>query len=232
MEQLGSHTPFLENGICIDKDGILKLIGHYATQPEATTFRLTYIQEQNDWNLLGIHVAMKKIPLDNNRLSDKKNVLYVENGGRVIFGSSQYNQTSWGAQHLIDCIVNLLFGIGLALLFELAGQAKRFRGLGLGGAILINIVGSLVLISWLLFGSLDIPIKGRMVLWIVGVIVFLIGPITMFWGQKGRFFRHTWQEQRVESSLRPDRYLKLESHRFLMRPIWTSKTMPFGLKTV
>ena len=82
---------------------------------------------------------------------------------------------------LIDCIVNLLLGIGLALLFELAGQAKRFRGLGLGGAILINIVGSLVLIFWLLFGSLDIPIKGRMVLWIVGVIVFLIGPITMFW---------------------------------------------------
>jgi hypothetical protein len=124
---------------------------------------------------------MKKLPQDDNQLSDKINVLYAENGGRVIFGSSQYNQTSWGAQHLIDCIVNLLFGIGLALLFELAGQAKRFRGLGLGGAILINIVGSLVLISWLLFGSLDIPIKGRMVLWIVGVIVFLIGPITMFW---------------------------------------------------
>ena len=73
----------------------------------------------------------------------------------------------------------VIFGIGLALLFELAGQAKRFRGLGLGGAILINIVGSLVLIFWLLFVSLDIPIKGRIVLWIVGVIVFLIGVVEL-----------------------------------------------------
>ena len=73
----------------------------------------------------------------------------------------------------------VIFGIGLALLFELAGHAKRFRGLGLGGAILINIVGSLVLIFWLIFGSLDIPIKGQMVLWIVGVIVFLIGIVEL-----------------------------------------------------
>ena len=73
----------------------------------------------------------------------------------------------------------VIFGIGLALLFELAGHAKRFRGLGLGGAILINISGSLVLIFWLIFGSLDIPIKGRMVLWIVGVIVFLIGIVEL-----------------------------------------------------
>jgi hypothetical protein len=102
MEQLGQLTPILKKGICIDKNGILKLSGHYPTQPEATTFRLTYIQEQNDWRLLGIHVAMKPMPLDDNRLSDKNNVLNVENGGQVIFCSSQYNQTSWGAQHLID----------------------------------------------------------------------------------------------------------------------------------
>jgi hypothetical protein len=102
MEQLGQHTPILEKEICTDKDGILKFSGHYPTQPEATTFRLTYIQEQNDWKLLGIHVAMKKMPQNDNRLSDKINVLCAENGGQVIFCSSQYNQTSWGAQHLID----------------------------------------------------------------------------------------------------------------------------------
>ena len=102
MEQLEQHTPILEKGICIDKDGILKFSGHYPTQPEATTFRLTYIQEKNDWKLLGIKVAMKKIPKDNNRQSDKSNVLFAGNGGQVIFCSSQYNQTSWGAQNLID----------------------------------------------------------------------------------------------------------------------------------
>jgi hypothetical protein len=102
MEQLGQYAPILEKGICINKDGILKFSGHYPTQPEATTFRLTYIQEKNDWKLLGIHVAMKKMSEDDNRQSDKSNVLCAENGGQVIFCSSQYNQTSWGAKNLID----------------------------------------------------------------------------------------------------------------------------------
>jgi len=102
IEQLGQHTPILEEGMGIDKDGILKFGGHYPTQPEATTFRLTYIQEQNDWKLLGINVAMKKIPRADNRLSNKINVLLAENGGQVVFCSSQYDQTSWGAQNLID----------------------------------------------------------------------------------------------------------------------------------
>ena len=73
----------------------------------------------------------------------------------------------------------VLFGIGLALLLELAGHAKHFRGLGLGGAILINIVGSFVLIFWLLFGSLNITMKGQVVLWVVGVIVFSIGIVEL-----------------------------------------------------
>ena len=102
MEQLGQHAPILGKGIFVDKNGILRFNGHYPTQPEATTFRLTYIQEQNAWKLLGIHVAMKRMPQDDNRLSDKINVLCAENGGQVIFCSSQYNQTSWGAQNLID----------------------------------------------------------------------------------------------------------------------------------
>jgi hypothetical protein len=69
----------------------------------------------------------------------------------------------------------VILGIGLALFLELVAYAKHVRGLGLGGAIVINIVGSLVLICWLIFGSLAIPMKGRIILWIVGVIVFLIG---------------------------------------------------------
>jgi hypothetical protein len=73
----------------------------------------------------------------------------------------------------------VLFGIGLALLFELVGLAKGFQGLGLGGAILINIVGSLVLILWLLFGSLDIPVKGQIILWMIGLIVFIIGIVEL-----------------------------------------------------
>ena len=102
IEQLGQHTPILKEGVCIDKDGILKVSGHYPTQPEATTFRLSYIQEKNYWKLLGIHVALKKMVQNDSRLSDKINVLFAENGGRVVSCSNQYNQTSWGARNLID----------------------------------------------------------------------------------------------------------------------------------
>ena len=73
----------------------------------------------------------------------------------------------------------VIFGIGLALVFELVGHEKRFRGLGLGGAILINLVGSLVLIFWLVLGSLSIPLKGKIILWAVGLIVFSIGIVEL-----------------------------------------------------
>ncbi|MBW2675377.1 MAG: hypothetical protein JRD89_18530, partial [Deltaproteobacteria bacterium] len=55
------------------------------------------------------------------------------------------------------------------------GFARQIRGLGLGGAIVINIIGSFVLICWLIFGSLVIPLKGQIILWTIGVVVFLIG---------------------------------------------------------
>jgi len=69
----------------------------------------------------------------------------------------------------------VLLGIGVALFLEVVGYAQGIRGLGLGGAIVINIIGSFVLICWLIFGSLAIPLKGRIILWTIGVGVFLIG---------------------------------------------------------
>ena len=81
----------------------------------------------------------------------------------------------------------VILGIGLALFLELGGHAKQIRGLGLGGAILINIVASLVLMGWLVFGSLTIPLYGRIILWAVGLIVFLIGVaewVTQSWTYK------------------------------------------------
>jgi len=59
---LNQLDPVIENKICLDREGLLKLIGHYSTTPQRTTFRLTYIHEQASWKLLGIHVAMKKAP--------------------------------------------------------------------------------------------------------------------------------------------------------------------------
>jgi hypothetical protein len=71
----------------------------------------------------------------------------------------------------------VILGIGLALFIELAGYEKNLRGLGLGGAIAINIVGSLVLMGWLLFSSLTLPLRGWIILWVIGILVFSIGII-------------------------------------------------------
>ena len=78
----------------------------------------------------------------------------------------------------------VIFGIGVALMIELFGVSRQIRGLGLGGAIVINIIGALVLIYWLTFATLEIPLKGRIILWIVGMVVFLIGiaeAVTRSW---------------------------------------------------
>jgi hypothetical protein len=62
MSALPQMDPYLDKEIYVDPDGLLKITGHYPTQPKATTFKLTYVHEQAVWKLLGIHVAMKKVP--------------------------------------------------------------------------------------------------------------------------------------------------------------------------
>lgn len=73
----------------------------------------------------------------------------------------------------------VIFGIGLALLLEVLGHERKIRGLGLGGAIAINIIGSLVLMGWLMFSSLIIPVRGWIILWVVGLLVFAIGIVEL-----------------------------------------------------
>ena len=68
----------------------------------------------------------------------------------------------------------VLFGIGLALLLERSQTGSRFSGLGLDGAIAINLCGGAVLAFWLLFGSIDVPVHGKMIMWSLAVILFVI----------------------------------------------------------
>jgi hypothetical protein len=63
----------------------------------------------------------------------------------------------------------VLFGIGLALLIE----RGRGGGLGLAGAIAINLCGGTALGLWLLFGRLTLPARGQILLW--GLVVLLVG---------------------------------------------------------
>ena len=71
----------------------------------------------------------------------------------------------------------VIFGIGIALGLEWFGIPEGIRGLGLGGAIAINLFGGGTLLFWLLFGKLDLPTRGWVTLWVVAVVVIGIGLI-------------------------------------------------------
>ena len=73
----------------------------------------------------------------------------------------------------------IIFGIGIALLVDLFGASKGVRGLGLGGAIVINFCGGLVLLLWLIFCPIELPLRGQIVLWSVAMVVLVVG-ITEF----------------------------------------------------
>jgi hypothetical protein len=69
----------------------------------------------------------------------------------------------------------VIFGIGIALLLELVGGGMNARGLGLDGAIAINLCGDGALMVWLLAVPLKMPLRGKIVLWSVAVLVLAIG---------------------------------------------------------
>ncbi|MGD8961855.1 MAG: hypothetical protein PVF29_15155 [Desulfobacterales bacterium] len=67
----------------------------------------------------------------------------------------------------------VLFGIGLALLMECYRRSSRFSGLGLGGAIAINLCGGCALAIWLSSDTLSLPLRGEIALWFL--VLILIG---------------------------------------------------------
>jgi len=71
----------------------------------------------------------------------------------------------------------VIFGIGIALFIERYGFKYNIRGLGLGGAIAINICGAMVLLIWLLINPFTLHIKGYIILWVIAVGVLLVGII-------------------------------------------------------
>ena len=69
----------------------------------------------------------------------------------------------------------VIFGIGIALILEAYGQIGGVRGLGLGGAIAINLCGAGVLAIWLVFEPPEIPLRGLVILWVVAIVVLGLG---------------------------------------------------------
>jgi hypothetical protein len=75
----------------------------------------------------------------------------------------------------------VLIGISFALAIEAyRNNTNRFVGLGLIGAICINICGGIVLLLWLLFGGLNLPLKGLIFLWTLDIILLVISSIELF----------------------------------------------------
>ena len=71
----------------------------------------------------------------------------------------------------------VLTGIGIALLIQASEGRFPLRGLGLEGAICINSLGAGALGGWLMFARLEIPMRGRIFLWAVVVIVLSLALI-------------------------------------------------------
>ena len=76
----------------------------------------------------------------------------------------------------------VIFGIGLALALEYLQGGKNSRGLGIAGAIMINLCGGGVLLFWLLFGNQGLPQRGTITLWIIVILVIGIGLVELISG--------------------------------------------------
>lgn len=104
-------------------------------------------------------------------------LLFFPAGFASFFGLPQENNYFYAS-----ILGAVLFGIGIALFQERTRLNKGSAGLGLAGAITINLCGSLVLIGWLLFGGLVMPVRGFIILWIVAIVVLGIGLLELFSG--------------------------------------------------
>ena len=74
----------------------------------------------------------------------------------------------------------VLFGIGVALLVEASRLPGGIIGLGLGGAVAINLAAASVLLVWLIWGDLNIPTRGRVLLGIMSVGLVAISSFELW----------------------------------------------------
>jgi hypothetical protein len=71
----------------------------------------------------------------------------------------------------------VLIGIAFALSIEYFRKPSGIVGLGLGGAVSINLCAGLALGVWLLSGQLEIPSRGKVILWTLAAVLIIISGI-------------------------------------------------------
>lgn len=80
----------------------------------------------------------------------------------------------------------VLLGIGAALIIEYLHRPGGVVGLGLGGAVRINLCAGLVLAFWLLRGKLELPLRGQIVLWLLVIILLVISGVEVIVHKQSR----------------------------------------------
>ena len=74
----------------------------------------------------------------------------------------------------------VLFGIGIALFLEANRLPGGIMGLGLGGAIAINLVAAGALIFWIVWGDLEVPTRGRVLLGVMSAALVAISSFELW----------------------------------------------------
>ncbi len=94
----------------------------------------------------------------------------------------------------------VLCGIALALIIEYQRASCGAVGLGLAGAVVINICGALILAVLLLRGSLLMPFQGHFFLWMLVVLLVGISLVELLLSAK----------QRAKDAVRPEENTNVE----------------------
>jgi hypothetical protein len=94
----------------------------------------------------------------------------------------------------------VLIGIGVALVTECFRKPTGPAGLGLHGAIAINLCGALFLVGWLLSGRLVIPVRGQVFLWGLAAVLIVVSFAEMISSREGS----TMCEEKKEGCQRPE----------------------------
>ena len=74
----------------------------------------------------------------------------------------------------------VLFGVGVALLIESFRPPLKVVGLGLGGAVSINLAGGAVLGLWLASGRLPLSALGTVVGWSLVIVLVGLSSIELY----------------------------------------------------
>ena len=115
----------------------------------------------------------------------RRALLFLDGVGNVLLGLlllvAPTTVATWlglpgGGAFYANLFGAVLVGIGISLLLEQRESTGAAKGLGLTGALVINLCFGLALAGWLIGGGLQLPLRGSVVLWIlVAILVGLSG---------------------------------------------------------